>query len=191
MAYGGSGEEQASWPYYTWLGGYYWLGYPRVPPPAPLVGLIDSVTGLTYYLFWDGAQHFGLTTQPPPNVSTKIYKPGDGPFIEGYGLRLGVANDHLTMDSASGSSGSPVFAFNPLQPFQQSYPRPSNYPVQAPPPVPGVPSSTPPPTLVGYPQFEQQIATFPVLPPRIVPMQPAGTATSNPNTWNHAGSFVP
>lgn len=149
--------------------GYLYLGPTTIPPLVPAVGMVDEVTGTTYYLSWNGTNSLRLQTTLPPGLQNHtIYKPHDGPWLP-FGRQLGVNNGsavvNLQLNPKQPNRGGPILAFNYNSPLAQSYPEPTNYPAPGTPTTPGIPSSTPPPTGGGYSAF---LAAFSTNKPTLV-----------------------
>ena len=134
----------------TW-GGLYDLGPISQPPRVPYVGVVDRVTAVTYFLNWSGSA-VTLTTTKLPSLNYTIYQPYDGPFL-GHGVRAYTSSGVLAFDKVPGNSLSAVCWLIPPVPGQETYPEPTNYPATPPPVIPGIPSSTVPPTGGGYAAF--------------------------------------
>lgn len=135
-------------------GAYHNLGPVQIPPLAPAVGMIDEVTGTTYYLSWNGTNSLRLqTTLPVALQNSHVYTPKAGPWLP-FGFQLGVRSGSAVVNAQINrrqpNRGPPILAFNYNSPLLQTYPEPSNYPAPQAPTVPGIPSSTPPPTGGGY-----------------------------------------
>jgi hypothetical protein len=162
--------------------GYFDLGPIQIPPRITFIGFTDRVTGTVYYLSWDGVTHLQLVTTAPSGLNTRVFAAHDGPFLGNFGIKLGVSNGRIVIDTSAKDSGPPVFAFNSLAPFQQIYPEPTNYPAPLPPVIPGIPDTSPTPSGGGYAAYQ---AAFPnVLPP---PLNPIWDGTK----WGRLGFYAP
>jgi hypothetical protein len=98
---------------YPWFWGAYWLG-PIIIPPLPMYfGMTDRVTAAVYYLtFSADATHLIFSQTPPAHKPTKIWPPWDGPFVGQFNLRMGISNDHLSIDPFPEQGAGP-FATTP------------------------------------------------------------------------------
>lgn len=105
------------WPYY----GYFDMGPVQLPPLPPIFGMTDRTTGVVWYLTYNKAtNHFQLISPNPfpQGRPAKVYPPFDGPWIGGFGWRLGVNNSHLVFDNIvtpdQDNAGGP-WAIDPTQ----------------------------------------------------------------------------
>lgn len=163
-----------------WGTGYFYLGPVRIPPLVPVIGMVDiAINGTVWWLFWDGVDHLMLSSTLPAGCQNYyVFQPEDGPYIGTTGLKLGVnstpqpynfgltvgGEPHLQIywpseNTFFPNAGHPIFAPNINAPLGMKVPEPSNYPAPGIPNIPGIPSSTPPPTGGGFAAFEAAYAT--------------------------------
>lgn len=115
MSRGDSSPYYPYWPYF----GYSDLGPVQIPPLPQIVGMTDRTTGKVWYLCFDpavGDRVCLVDTLPPGMVfRAKVYGPYDGPFIEAYGLRMGVDEvggaPHVVFDTYPGDAAGGPWGF--------------------------------------------------------------------------------
>jgi hypothetical protein len=200
------GRDGSYGPLGNWVGGFFDLGPPHIPPIQPAVGMTDRAgTGQVWYLFWDGVDHLILTdTLPTSAQNVYTFQPYDGPYIGQTGWRLGVTTEtqplshgpanspHLVVDvpgtfegSRWPSSAHPLIAPPVLGQTLWSVPESTGWPTAQPPTVPGIPSSSPVPTGGGYAAFE---AAFASNTPVLVSSTSVTISSNVPQPW-HLGMW--
>lgn len=131
-------------------GGFYYLGPVSIPPKVSTVAMVDEQNGTTYYLGWNGTAIIPQTTSPGEYVNIITYNIGMGPFLP-YGIQMRMVGGTLTSSRVGlgNLSGTPwIYRIGNVT--QQTWPEPTNIPTAPPPTIPGIPSTTPPPTGGGY-----------------------------------------
>lgn len=147
-------SDNGSWSSPYGYGGFYNMGPVSIPPKVPYVGMTDTVSGAVKYLSWTGSGAIVLSATIPSQLNVTIYKAHDGPYLP-LSIRLDLTSGVLVgvdVFPEVNQSGY-AFIFNSTNPFQQTWPEPTNIPTQPPPLVPGIPSTSPVPTGGGYAAF--------------------------------------
>ena len=164
--------------------GFWNIGPVHIPPIPPVVGMTDRAgTGEVWWLFWDSGSHLLLSnTLPAAAQNNYTYGPYDGPYIGSTGWRLGVTTaaqpayslpagePHLVVDFPDSNGGSsagqgwtsgakPLTCPDYFAPLLWQVPESTGWPAPQPGTIPGIPSTSPPPTGGGYAAFLAAFAT--------------------------------
>ena len=106
----------AASPYYPFFNyyGYTDLGPVAVPPQPPICAMTDRTTGVVWFLGFDPANGNRLTISTTADTlpfsklrSYRVFGAWDGPFIESYGLRMGVDNGRVVFEPFPGMDSGP------------------------------------------------------------------------------------